>query len=90
MDPFLISVSLLAAKRHDTGAMVMTKVKGNSYFMVIKKTSPRLDAPTMSIVLINKMNTLSRSDGTQYELDCLVTDLEHLNRYMINLENYFN
>lgn len=81
MDPFLISVSLLAAKRHDTGAMVMTKVKGNSYFMVIKKTSPRLDAPTMSIVLINKMNTfnhllLERQGGLYKKLLIKIINLD--------------
>ena len=74
-----VSWSEITNKKYIASIMIFTNTRDNKVFDIIQRAN-------MDGIGIHKMNTLSRGDGTQYELDCLVTDLEHLNRYMINLE----
>ena len=74
-----VSWSDVINRKYVASIMIFTNTRDNKVFDIIQRAN-------MDNIGIHKMNTLSRGDGTQYELDLIVPDLEHLERYIINLE----
>ncbi len=74
-----VSWSDTIAKKYVASIMVFTSTNENKVFDIIQKAN-------MNNVGIDKINTISRESTCQYEIDCLVNGLEHLNKYISNLE----
>ena len=67
------------AKKYLASLLIFTNTKENKVYDIIQKAS-------IDSLGVDKINTISKSDGNEYELDCLVNDNSQLNKYITNLE----
>lgn len=74
-----VSWSDETTKKYIASIMIFTSTSENKVFDIIQKANS-------NNIGIDKINTISKGEGSQYELDCLVNNLEQLNRYISNLE----
>ena len=74
-----VSWSDETTKKYIASIMIFTSTSENKVFDIIQKANS-------NNIGIDKINTISKGEGSQYELDCLVNNLEQLNRYISNLD----
>ncbi|MGN0974332.1 MAG: RelA/SpoT family protein [Bacilli bacterium] len=74
-----VSWSDETTKKYIASIMIFTSTSENKVFDIIQKANS-------NNIGIDKINTISKGEGSQYELDCIVNNLEQLNRYISNLE----
>ncbi len=68
-------------KKYNTSLMIYTNTSENKMFDIIQKAS-------QDEVVIEKINAHVKDNHTEYELDCFVKNLEHLTKYMNDLNHY--
>ena len=74
-----VSWSNNISKKYLASLLILTNTKDNKIYDIVQKAS-------IDNLGIDKINTISKQDGNEYELDCLVDDKEQLNKYMSHLE----
>lgn len=68
-------------KKYIASLMIYTNTKENKIFDIIQKAS-------IDDIVVEKINTHSKENLTEYELDCFVRNLEHLNKYINDLNHF--
>lgn len=68
-------------KKYVASLMVYTNVQENKVFDIIQKAS-------QDDVVVEKINSHTKDNKSEYEIDCFVKNLEHLNKYINDLNNF--
>lgn len=67
-------------KKYIASLMIYTNTIENKLFDIVQKAS-------MHDISLDKINTHSKDNVTEYEIDCYVKNLDHLNKYIQDLNN---
>lgn len=68
-------------KKYIASLMIYTNTKENKMFDIIQKAS-------QDDVVVEKINSHTKDNNTEYELDCYVKNIEHLNKYKNDLNKF--